>query len=206
MEMLSVTRLRRARSVWKALNYPIFIPEGDPEIAALLIGREICRLAELLGRRAALGSGSAAALLGFLELMGAFGGEAKPEAVIDRCTPAAAAGDPYAQYVLSWADWKMGKMRDALRWMTRSARDSQFLPAWVGLGKLLLTLAENDGEVRDAVKILWRAHRLGHVAALPVICETARRGQLGPLFRALGSHFISVRNSSSIACNVLRAF
>lgn len=184
--MLSVARLRRARSVWKSINYPIFIPEEDPEIVGLLVNGEADKLAEALKRRALLGSGSAAALVGFLELMGTFSGEPNPELAIAGCTVPAKAGDPYARYVLSWASWVTGKKRDALHWMTRSIADSKFLPARLGLGRMLLTLAENDAEVRDAIRILWYAHRLGHVAALPVICGAARRGQLGPVLGLLG--------------------
>lgn len=174
------------RSVWKSLNYTIYVPEEDRDVIALLVKGDAAELAAVLMRRASLGSGCASALLGFLELMGAFGGQPNLEAAIAYCIEPAKSGDPYAQYVLSWAYWQIGKRREALRWMTRSARDSKFLPAWVGLGSILLTLAENDAEVRDAIKVLWRAHRFGHVAALPLICKVAVGGHLGPISRFLG--------------------
>lgn len=186
--MLGVLRLIgciQARAVWKALNYPIFVPKEDPDIATLLRNGEASKLAEVLNRRASLGSGSAAALLGFLELMGAFSGKPNPEAAIACCTVPSKAGNPYAQYVLSWVYWERGDRTGALGWMKRSAVDAKFLPAWVSLGRMLLTLAGDDAEVRAAIGVLWRAHRLGHIAALPLICEVARRGHLGPTRRVL---------------------
>lgn len=180
-------RCVKARYIWKALNYPIYLPDENRDVAALMVKGDAPELVRVLKRRASLGSGCAAALLGFFELMGAFSAQPNSEAAIAYCTGPAKEGDPYAQYVLAWACWQTGKRRDALRWMTRSARDSKFLPAWVGLGSILLTLAENDAEVRDAVKILWRAHRSGHVAALPLICKAALRGHLGPIPRLLGT-------------------
>ncbi|MGH8290351.1 MAG: hypothetical protein ACREV7_15225 [Steroidobacteraceae bacterium] len=187
--MLSAAHLRRyiqARSVWKALNYPIYIPEEDRDIAALLVKGDAANLAAVLNRRASLGSGRAAAMLGFLEFMGAISGEPNPKAAIACCTGPAKAGEPYAQYVLSWAYWETGNRADAMRWMQRSALDSKFLPARVDLGKMLAELAHDSGEIRAAVRILWSAHRRGHVGALAQICGIAIRGQLGPLSRLLG--------------------
>lgn len=190
--MLMPARLRsyiQARPVWKALNYPIYIPEQDRDIAALLVKGNAAELAEVLKRRASLGSGRAGAILGYLELMGAFSEESNPEATIACCTTPAKAGDSYAQYVLSWAYWETGKGADALRWMKRSASDSEFLPARVDLGRMLARVAVstgNAGQSRTAVKILRDAHRRGHVGALAQICRIALGGQLGPLSRLLG--------------------
>jgi hypothetical protein len=190
--MLSPSRLRgyiQARSVWKAVNYPIYIPEQDRDIAALLVKCDAAELAEVLERRASLGSGRAAAILGYLELMGAFSGQSNPKATIACCTAPAKAGDSYAQYVLSWAYWETGNWADALHWMKRSASDPRFLPARVDLGRMLARMAAsagNAGHSRTAVKTLWDAHKRGHVGALAQICRIALGGHLGPLSRMLG--------------------
>lgn len=188
-EMLVPSKFRRcvqARSVWKTLNYPVFIPEGDPELIALLVSGDAAKLESVLKRRASLGSGSAAALLGFLELMRVSSGEQNPEAAIAWCIAPSKAGDPYAQYVLSWAYWEARKGPDALSWMQRSAVDSKFLPARVDAGRMLAMVAGNAAEARDAVKVLWVAHKLGHAAALVLICKIALNRQLGPIACLLG--------------------
>src|SRR6185437_3916669 len=106
--------------VWKSLNYPIYIPEEHLDVAVLLVNGDSIKVAAVLKRRASLGSGCAAALLGFIELMGALSGDSNPQAAIACCTGPAKAGEPYAQYVLSWAYWQTGNRPDAMRWMKRS--------------------------------------------------------------------------------------
>lgn len=46
--------------------------------------------------------------------------------------------------------------------------------------------AGNAGEVRAAIKILWRAHKRGHAWALFYMCTIALLGQMGPMWRVLG--------------------
>jgi hypothetical protein len=70
--------------------------------------------------------------------------------------------------------------------MRRSALDSQFLPARVDLGRMLAVMAYDAGQIRLAVRVLWSAHRRGHVGALGEICGIAIRGKLGVLLRLLG--------------------
>jgi hypothetical protein len=186
--MLSAARVKRcirARSVWKMVNYPIYIPEADSDITALLIKGDVTSLAGELKRRTTLGSMSAAAILGYLEFMGAFGAEPDLDAAIACCTGPAKAGYPYAQYVLSWACWETGNRTEALRWMKRSTTKS-FLPALLDSGRMLAALANNRGETRAAVRMLWGAHRLGHTGALLLIGGLALRGAMGPLQRLLG--------------------
>jgi hypothetical protein len=62
--MFSVARLRRcirARSAWRELNYPIYVPEEHLDVSALLVKGDSMKVAAVLKRRAALGSGCAAA-------------------------------------------------------------------------------------------------------------------------------------------------
>jgi len=180
-----VKRCIRARSVWKTVNYPIYIPEEDAEISALVAEGNVDSLVATLVRRTSLGSGSAAAVLGVLEFMGAVSGKQNLQATIGWCSAPAKAGDPYPQYVLAWAYWEIGKRADALRWMNRSVAAS-FLPALVDAGRMLVAMADNSVVLRTAVGFLWRAHRLGHVAPLAVISGIAFRGRLGPIKRLLG--------------------
>lgn len=175
----------QARLVWKHINYPIYIPEADPQVGALLVKGDIEQLIADLRRRTALGSMSAAALLGFLELMGGVSGKLDPQAAITCCSAAAKAGDPYAQYVIAWAYWEIGNRDDALSWMKLPAA-AGFLPALVDTGRMLALVAHNEGELRTAVGILWGAHKLGHVVPLVAISGIAVRGQLGLMQRFLG--------------------
>lgn len=167
------------------MNYPIYIPEEDPDIAALLVEGNVARLVTVLKRRTSLGSGSAAAVLGVLEFMGAISGKPNPHAAISCCAGPAKAGYPYAQYVLAWAYWEIGNRTDAMRWMKRPAAAS-FLPALVDSARILVTMADSAVELRSAVGFLWAAHRLGHVVPLAVISGIASRGQLGLIRRLLG--------------------
>lgn len=186
--MPSAAKLRRclkAHAAWKALNYPIYVPEEQTDIAVLLMKGDAATVEEVLKRRASLGSRSAAALLGFLEIMGAFSGKPNPQAAITCCTGPAQAGDPYAQYILAWACWEIGKKDDAFRWMKRPAA-AGFLPAIVDTGRLLAVEAQNVGELRSAVAILWGAHKHGHVLPLLAISGIGVRGRLGLLQRLLG--------------------
>ena len=185
LSTLSVKRCIQARSVWKRVNYPIYIPEEDSDIAALVVKGDIASLAAELKRRTALDSASAAAMLGYLEVMGAFGAEADLDAAIACCTGPAKAGYPYAQYVLSWAYWQTGNRPEAMRWMKRSTIKG-FLPALLDSGRMLAALADNRRETLVAVRILWGAHRLGHAGALLLIGGLALRGAMGPLSRLLG--------------------
>jgi TPR repeat protein len=148
-----------------------------------LIKGDVANLAALLTRRISLGSDSAAALLSYLEFMGAISGVSNPHAAITLCAAAAKRGHGYAQYVLSWAHWEIGEWKDALRWMKSSAVDSKFLPAWVELGVMLAILGSNKREVRAGVTYVWVAHKLGHAAALLNICAIGLGGRLGLAWR-----------------------
>jgi hypothetical protein len=168
------------------LNRPIYVPPDDTEAIALLTKGDLANLVPLLKRRIALGSDPAAALLGYLEYMGAVSGVSNPRAAIELCAASAKRGYGHAQYVLSWAHWELGERTDALRWMKRSAVDSKFLPAWIELGVMLAILGANKKEVRAGVTYVWVAHKLGHAAALLNICAIGLGGRLGLAWR-LGS-------------------
>jgi hypothetical protein len=183
-----IARLRRciqARTVWEHINYPIYIPEELTDIAALLGKGDVVALEGELKRRAQLGSASAASVLGYLEMIGAFSGKPEPQAAIRHCARPAQAGNGYAQYVLAWAHARLGNGNEALREMARSA-DSGFLPALVDYGKWHVGGAANVKERRNAVRLLWAAHNRGHVTPLVAISGIACRGQLGPIYRVLG--------------------
>jgi len=175
------------RGAWRVLNYPLYIPERDAEIRKLLLSGDISELMRVLERRASLGSGWAAALLGFLRLRGAPGGSPDPKLAESTCLDAARAGEPFAQYVLAWALWERGEYGPAIRWMKPAALDGEFLPALVDGGRFLATLAARGlVDMAEAVEFLWDAHRLGHLTALLFIAEFFRRGHLGIARKALG--------------------
>jgi hypothetical protein len=180
-----LTRCLKRHSAWKTLNYPIYIPEEQTDIATLLMKGDAATLEGVLKRRASLGSRSAAALLGFLEIMGAFSGKPDAQAAIICCTGPAQAGDPYAQYIVAWAQWRLGNRTEALRLMKRPAA-AGFLPALVDTARMLAVTAETLEELRTAVRLLWGAHKLGHVVPLVAISGIAFRGQLGSIHRLRG--------------------
>lgn len=183
-----IGRCIQARSAWKVLNRPIYVPENDKEAIDLLIKGDVANLAALLTRRISLGSDSAAALLGYLEFMGAISGVSNLDAAIALCAGSAKRGHGYAQYVLSWAQWSRAETAAGpLRWMKSSAADSKFLPAWVALAQMLSMSATSKQHVRTAVDCLWIAHKKGHAAALLLMCGIALRGSLGFAWRLAGA-------------------
>lgn len=176
----------RTNRYWDTFNGPIYVPEHDREITELLTSGDISQLATVLEHRASLGSGWAAGLLAYLEAVG-LGGKPDLAAAISRCTAAAQAGDSYAQYVLAWALWDTGDRLHAIRWMKRSVMDGKFLPAKVGLGLMVYMLGWTKRETRNsALRILWGAHRLGHIQPLQFICRCACRGHFGMTYRLIG--------------------
>lgn len=184
--MFDTARIRRCKQaavVWRVLNRPIYIPENDAEVVALLVTRDTAKLATLLLRRISLGSDSAAALLGYLEFMGAISGEFNPNAAISLCADSAKRGYPYAQYVIAWAHWEIGKKADGIRWMKRAAVESKFLPAWVDLGMMVAILGANRRVIRAGVTYILAAHKMGHAAALLAICSVGLGGRLGLAWR-----------------------
>lgn len=207
LHVLTAVRIGRCihRSAWKVLNRPIYVPEDDTEAIALLIKGDVTNLAELLTRRISLGSDSAAALLGYLEFMGAISGSSNPDAAIALCTAGARRRHGYAQYVLAWAQWESADtVADALRWMKSAAADSKFLPAWVGLAQMLAMSSTSKQQDRAAVDCLWVAHKLGHAAALLLICGIARGGRLGLAWRlgcALAFPFCLLRTVIFVKCH-----
>jgi hypothetical protein len=177
----------RTDGYWDTFNAPVYVPEHDREVIELLISGNISQLVKVLEHRASLGSGWASGLLAYLEAVGAFGGKPNLAAAISRCTAAAQAGDSYAQYVLAWALWETGDRVHAIRWMRRSVTDGKFLPARVGLGLMVYMLGWTKRETRSsALRILWHAHRLGHIQPLQFICRCACRGHFGMAYRLLG--------------------
>jgi hypothetical protein len=198
-------RCIHARSAWKVLNRPVYVPEEDTEVTALLIDGDVTNLGALLTRRVSLGSDSSAALLGYLELMGAMSASPNPDAAIALCSAGASRGHGYAKYVLAWAKWESADtVPDAFRWMRSSAADSKFLPAWVGLAQMLAMSSTSKQHDRAAIDCLWVAHKLGHAAALLLICGVLRAGRLGLAWRlaaALAFPFCLLRTIIFVRCN-----
>lgn len=169
--------LRNTRA-WNALNYPIYIPTELSEIQDLLIAGNIQGMISALEHRAKLGSGSAAALLAYLKFKGASDGTPDARIASSICLDAARAGDPYAQYVFAWTVWDYSA--PGIEWMKRAALQGKFLPALVDLGRFLADVqVRSNADVRDTVKLLWAAHRRGHLMALFAIAAIARTGRLG---------------------------
>lgn len=177
----------RTDRYWDTFNSPVYVPEHDREVIELLTSGDISQLVVRLEHRASLGSGWASGLLAYLEAVGVLGGTPDLAAAISRCTAAAQAGDSYAQYVLAWALWETGERVRGIRWMRRSATEGKFLPAWAGWGLMLYALAGKDLKARRiALKLLWRAHRRGHIQPLQFICRCACRGHFGMAYRLVG--------------------
>lgn len=173
---------------WRFMNYPLYVPVGDALDTLAKSGPR--DFVADLKRRAELGAAWAAAALGFIELRGGIDGKVDLANAERFCRQPADAGDPYAQYVLAWIALTQRRGPEALEWMERAA-GSNFSPACADLGRFHLGgVGSEASDVNTGISMLWRAHRLGHKAALLFICDTYRRGRCGHARRLVG-YFLS---------------
>jgi len=177
-------------AAWDRLNYPLFIPPDGSDLLAVLAKQGKEQFITGLDSRAGLGVAWAAAILGLLELKGEIDGRVRLDRAEQLCLPAARSRDSYAQYVLAWILVEQRQGKEAYRWMNRAASAGDYLPALADLGRFVLGgVGIRSPDVARGIGLLWSAHRRGHKAALPFICDNYRRGKCGPA-RRLAAYLI----------------
>jgi TPR repeat protein len=98
--------MKPPKLLFKCFNYPLFVPEQNRAILRALEEHGVAGMVAELDRLSSLGSVWAASTLGYLSLLPSAEGARDPQRAIDLCAKAAAAGDPYALYITSWAQLK----------------------------------------------------------------------------------------------------
>jgi TPR repeat protein len=157
----------------------VYVPPELQSIREALAAGSIDAALRDLARLTELGSGSAAALLGYLNLRGTNQSGIDPANVLTRCRKAAERGDAYAQYVCAWQDYYDGDHEQALRWMN-SAVKGQFLPAIADVGRFAVDgVAMSDKQPRVAAVYFRHAIGLGHIPSLMYLVNYARKGLFG---------------------------
>ena len=183
---LSLDRREAKRLGSKVLYYPLFVPDLGEKAKELLVGGDLFGLSVELERLSRLGAKPAQALLAYLCLKGAPGVARDIKRAEALCSDAAAAGDPYAQYVRAWVCRITGREVEAMDWLRRASK-ALFPPAVVDVGRFMVGgIGVQAPDSKSALLVLWDAHRVGHRMALVFIANILSAGHRGIVGRVLG--------------------
>ncbi|HZF29527.1 MAG TPA: hypothetical protein VE907_10440 [Gammaproteobacteria bacterium] len=170
----------------RGLNYALFVPPQLASIRSALHRGEPSQMIAEASRLAALGSGDAKALLGYLELRAAVTGQSRYDRAEVLSQEAFRQGNAFGEYVLGWVRFEQGRPVDALAHLVASGKQ-MFLPAIVDVGRFMVSgIGVKEADPIAAEKMFLLAHRLGHRVALPYILRIYRRGKRGVWRRLLG--------------------
>jgi hypothetical protein len=168
------------RLLFMHLNYPLYIPEPNRGILAVLEERGLSGMLSEVERLSALGSPWASATLGYLSLLPSSRGEKDPTRAIELCAKAAADGDPYALYVMGWARFILTEDRvKAAEAMLQSNR-KRFTPATLAMAFFVWPNSE------IAFRFIDTAQKLGHKAAWSFRCGFLKTGRVGVVRQIAG--------------------
>jgi TPR repeat protein len=177
---ISTIAMNSRKLLFKHLNYPLFVPEQNRGILSTLAERGLSGMMAELERLSTLGSAWAASTLGYLSLLPSAEGIRDPKKAIELCSKAAAAGDSYALYVTSWAQYVLTQKRvTAAPAMIQSSR-LQFAPALLAMSFFVWP------DTKVALRFVDEAARRGHNAAWDLRCGYFKTGRLGRMRQILG--------------------
>ena len=149
----------------RGVNYPLFVPSTLADVRRLIEGRRSKEAVELLNLKAKFANHPAAALLAFIHLKRAAPQEEFPIA-ITQCKAAAAAADPFAEFVLAQIHLTAGNTLEGLAWMRKSS-NHLFPPALSHMGRMM---ARGEGypiaDARSAFQMYRMAIGYGHVPTI----------------------------------------
>lgn len=169
---------------------PLHIPEQGLYIFNSANANELTCLKAELERLSSLGSTWASSALGWLCICKAKDGSREPDRAIELCRGPAAAGDPYASYVLAWALALTNQGTEAFDSMKRAAL-AGFLPARLDLVTLVWNGRDPTGRNRQVAYDLLK-HADGHQAAMIWRCRLNRSGEFGRMKQLLGYLLVPV--------------
>jgi TPR repeat protein len=155
-------------------------PEGMSALAILAHEGPKAFLAEI-ERLARSGAPWAAAISGYVYCMPNDSGKRDPAKAIEMCAEPAAAGDPYASYVLGWALGISGRHAEALE-MLQQAAAKGFGPAAMDLASFFMMGWGTSGKnIHAAFRALHLARKLGHRGAVLRYCGICRLEKCGTI-------------------------
>jgi hypothetical protein len=153
--------------------HPLFVPEQYRGILTTLENHGFSGMTSELERLAALGSNWAASTLGYLCLLPPVDGVRDPARAIELCSKAAAAGDAYALFITSWAQFLLTNSRvKAAPAMIQSSKQ-RFSPAVLAMSFFVWP------KIEMAFRFVDEASRLRHKAAWAMQCGYLRTGRMG---------------------------
>jgi hypothetical protein len=151
---------------WRnGLLSPIYVPPELRQVRTLLARGEFLEAIGQLWIGARLGSGSAAATLGYVCLHHPNLTVVGYEGAVRLCRESANRSNGYAQYVVACREYEQGNFDAYARWLSRSAR-SGFVPAVSDLSRdILIATRDNRWKQLYARRQLRRTLFRGHYPA-----------------------------------------
>jgi TPR repeat protein len=119
----------------RGVNHPLFVPSSLADVRRLIECRRSNEAVALLKVKAKFANHPAAALLAFIHFKGAAPQE-EYAAAVTQCMAAAAAADPFAEYVLAQIHLTAGNTLEGLAWMRKSS-NHLFPPALSHMGRMM---------------------------------------------------------------------
>jgi len=163
-----MNKFMEMRAWGHGLSHPIYVPRDFDDVKLMLSQGMISAACHALWQRAALGSDSAAALLGYIDLRDGLADGIDRAEVTIRCVNAANRNDGFAQYVVAWKAYQLGDFSVFGKWLDRSARQG-FVPAIVDAARIKVqTRQATKASRRNSKTNFWVAFKLGHVASAGV--------------------------------------
>jgi TPR repeat protein len=163
-----------------------YVPTEYRDTLAILLSGGPENYVRELERLADGGSPAAAAMLAAICLHPNEQGQRDAARAISLCSRGAARSDAYAQYILAWALFHVGRPLEGKESL-ESAADSGFSPAIVDrITWALSGIAYHLNSAHDIVPFIQRAVDSGHCAAIATKAAIYRLGKLGFGRRLLG--------------------
>lgn len=190
-QMFSSTPFGAARMGLRAwshgLQQPFYVPKELQPIQLMLSEGRVCDATKELWNSATMGSGSAAATLGYMCLACGDLSGINSVAAMQLCSDSANRGNSYAQYVMAWREYEVGNYRALGKWMNRSAQQ-RFSPAICDLGRLTIEGPLRTGfSPKVAIKFFRLAFRAGHLLTVMFFFRYCKEGKFGFVFKLLGT-------------------
>jgi hypothetical protein len=149
----------------KGVNFPLYVPSACSDVIALVEASRPEAAIEWLSRKMDTGSHAASALLAYIHLRGGAPKEGFL-AAFKKCTTAAEAGDPFAEFVLAQILQSAGKETEAKEWLVKSC-NQQFAPALSHMGRNMSMGIGFPAPDRRSAMVMYRlALQRRHVPAL----------------------------------------
>jgi hypothetical protein len=178
---------RANRRLWrKFFTGLLYFPDDKLYVLHLLETSGVRGFTSELDRLVALGSPWASATLGYIALVPEVGRARDTARARELCGRHAAAGDPYSQFVYSWALIYEGDHNRAIEYMER-AMAARFPPAIVDLAKFVwFGWGTKERYRATALKLLRFAARVGHKGAPCYRYAWYKTGELGFIRMVIG--------------------